>query len=532
MSQPINPAELKDVVTDGGEFALLDVRERGHYAAGHLYLAINTPLSSFELVMRARVPRLATRVIVCDDNESLADRAAQILERAGYSSVSTLQGPIAACETAGFQIFEGHYTTTYALGLHTAALNNTPEISAQTLKTKMDAGEDFIVVDTRTFEEFHQGCVPGAHSVPMAELLYRVKDLAPDPKTRVVVNCGAVARGVLGGQSLIEAVVDNPVSVLTNGARGWNMAGFPLEQGSQRSYSAVSDNARDWAGAAAGKLSATGAVHYITPAELEGWRSQREDRTLYLVDVRSFEEYAAGHIEDAIWIPGGELVGLYEDHLATMNARLCLVDDNGARATLTASWLNRMGWPDVAVLVGGLNQSELIVGVPAGHTPELDAIDVPSVTPSDLRARISKNQVLVIDVGNSCDYQTGHVPGAWWACRSKLRAKLCDLPRAEGLVLTSADGRVGKLAAGDIADSVDVPVMNLSGGTAAWKAEGYESVAGLTRILGELEDLHPGFGKRPGDDQATIVAAQQRMTDWQNGLLAKIEKDATFSFPR
>ena len=519
-------------MTDGAEFALLDVRESGHYAVGHLYLAINTPLSSLELVMRARVPRLSTRVVVCDDGEGLAHRAAQVMENAGYTDVSVFDGAMQDCEAVGFQIFEGHYATTYALGLHIGSVSQTPEISPEALKEKMDAGEDFVVIDTRTFGEFNQGCVPGARSAPMAELLYRVKDLAPNPNTEVVVNCGAVTRGVLGGQSLIEAGIENPVRVLTNGARGWAMAGLALEQGSERSYSQVSDGSRAWAGEAANSLSTTGAVQYITPAELEGWRSQAAERTLYLADVRSREEYEEGHIEGSVWIPGGELVGCYEDHVATMNARFCLVDDNGARATLVAGWLNRMGWPDVTVLVGGLGQYELVRGFPAENVPELDAIDVPTVTPSDLRARISKNQVLVVDVGASTAYQSAHIPGAWWCCRSRLPGLMATLPRAEAYVLTSQDGKAARLAAGDIVSLTGAPVMKLSGGTAAWQAEGYETVAGLTRILGELEDLHPGFGTRPGDDTATVVAARQRMAEWQNGLLPKLERDQTFKFPQ
>ena len=482
--------------------------------------------------MRARVPRLSTRVILCDDAEGLGERAARVMTGAGYPDVSVLDGRMPDCEAVGFQIFHGHYATTYALGLHIALLNEPPELNAQELKSKMDSGEDVMVVDTRTLGEFRGGCVPGARSVPMAELLYRVKDLAPDPNTQVVVNCGAITRGVLGGQSLIEAGIDNPVSVLSNGVRGWDLAGFALEEGAERSYPALSDEARVWSGEAANRLSSAGGVQYITPAELEGWRAQSGERTLYLVDVRSRNEYEEGHIEGSVWIPGGEVVGCYEDHVATMNARYCLVDDNGARATLAASWLNRMGWPDVAVLVGGLKQYSLVRGRETENIPELDAIDVPTVTPSDLRARISKNQVLVIDVGGSTRYQTAHIPGAWWSCRSKLPGLLQGLPGAECYVLTSDDGRVARLAAGDIAPLTEVPVMKLSGGTSAWKTEGYETVAGLTRTLGEIEDVHPGYGTRPGDDRATVIAAQRRMVEWQNGLLPKIEKDQTFSFPR
>lgn len=481
--------------------------------------------------MRARVPRLSTRVVLCDDGEGLAQRAADVMERAGYSNLFVFDAPVHTSEAAGFQVFQGHYVTTYALGLHIASLTGTPQISAASLKEKIEAGDDVVVFDTRTFEEYHDGCVPGAHSAPMAELLYRIKDLVPDPNTEVVVNCGAVARGVLGAQALIEAQLENPIKVLTNGARGWSMADLALEHGATRSYRPVSEHSRQWSAEAAKHLRVCANVQYITREELEQWRSQGDERTLYLVDVRSAQEYEQGRIEGAIWIPGGELVGLYEDHVATMNARFCLVDDNGARATLAASWLTRMGWPDVAVLLGGVDQYKLKRGFPEDRVPELDVIDAPTITPSDLRARISKNQVLVIDVDASTAYQTGHIPGAWWCCRSKLPVRLANLPPASAYVLTSNDGKVAKLATGDLLALTETPVMTLSGGTGAWKGQGYETVAGLTRTLGDIEDVHPGFGTRPGDDPATISAAQQRMADWQDGLMGKLSEDRTFKFP-
>ena len=100
----------------------------------------------------------------------------------------------------------------------------------------------------------------------------------------------------------------------------------------------------------------------LSPGELDIWRREADRRTLYLVDVRGREEYQAGHLPDARWIPGGQLAGCTEDYIATRNARLCLVDDDGARAVLTASWMLQAGWPEVAVLEGGLAGHDLVTG--------------------------------------------------------------------------------------------------------------------------------------------------------------------------
>ena len=48
------------MLTDGGEIALVDVRDQGPFGRGHPLLAVNVPLSGIELAIRRFVPRLST----------------------------------------------------------------------------------------------------------------------------------------------------------------------------------------------------------------------------------------------------------------------------------------------------------------------------------------------------------------------------------------------------------------------------------------------------------------------------------------
>ncbi|WP_276606459.1 rhodanese-like domain-containing protein, partial [Staphylococcus aureus] len=85
-------------------------------------------------------------------------------------------------------------------------------------------------------------------------------------------------------------------------------------------------------------------------AGLAQWQDEH-DRTTYLLDVRPPEEYEAGHLPGSRSTPGGQLVQ-ETDHVASVRgARLVLVDDDGVRANMSASWLAQMGW-QVAVLDG------------------------------------------------------------------------------------------------------------------------------------------------------------------------------------
>jgi rhodanese-related sulfurtransferase len=219
-----------------------------------------------------------------------------------------------------------------------------------------------MIVDSRPFEDFHAATVPGALNVPLAELIQRIGDLLPDPETQVVVHCGGKTRGILGAQSLINADLENPVMSLDEGTMDWVLAGGTLEEGAGRVAGPASEAAKAGALRAAEALAARFAVRRITPDELDAWRGEADRRTLYLIDVRGREEYEAGHLPGSRWIPGGQLASCVEDYLATRGARLCLVDDDGARAVLTASWMVQAGWPETAVLAGGLSGHDLVSG--------------------------------------------------------------------------------------------------------------------------------------------------------------------------
>ncbi len=73
-----------------------------------------------------------------------------------------------------------------------------------------------------------------------------------------------------------------------------------------------------------------------------------EPRALYTFDVRSPEEYAAGHPRGFRHAPGGQLVQEIDAFAPIRGALVVLYDDLGPRADMTASWLAQMGW-DVCV---------------------------------------------------------------------------------------------------------------------------------------------------------------------------------------
>jgi len=485
----IDAPQLKAQLHDGGEIAVLDAREEGVFARRHLLLASCVPLSRLELLVDDLVPRRTARVVWCDDGDGAALPAARRMAVLGYQDVAVLDGGIAAWEAAGYRLYSGVHVPSKAFAEVVEHEAGTPWISAPDLKALIDSGADIAIFDSRSYEEYHNNSIPTAISVPGAELVYRFADLIPSPTTTVIVNCGGRTRSIIGAQALINAGYRNKIMSLKDGTMAWHLADLDVVHGAMRRPPAVSEAGQRVATEAASRVAARCEVPRIDKATLAAWRAEADKRSLYLLDVRTPEEYEAGHLRGARSAPGGQLVQETDSFVATWGARIVLVDDNGVRATMTASWLRQMGWNEVAVLTAGPAEGGWVSGPHQPGVLGLEGLTVPTIEPVALREQLAAGSALVVDLDTSRHYAQGHIPGAWFAIRSRLAEALAKLPAAETLVLTSPDGALARLAAAEIAGAARVLVMVLSGGTEAWTRAGLPLETGATHMASEAGDV-------------------------------------------
>src|SRR5215831_6457124 len=119
MFRGVSPRDLKTMLADGGELALIDLREELIFSRGHLLHARSLPLSRLELRMARLVPRHDTRIVLCDDADGLAEHK-----------------------------------------------NETPSITADELDRLMSNGTDLVVLDSRPLDEYMRMSIPTAINVP------------------------------------------------------------------------------------------------------------------------------------------------------------------------------------------------------------------------------------------------------------------------------------------------------------------------------------------------------------------------------
>ena len=518
----VEPRRLRAMLVDGREMALLDVREELIYSQSHLLHARSAPLSRLELRVAALVPRCGTRIVLCDDDETLATRAADSLRRHGYTDVSILTGGVPGWAAAGFELFSGVNVPSKAFGEFVEHDSGTPGIEPQELDRLLRSRADLVVLDSRPFDEDSRMSIPTGIDVPGAELVLRARDLAPSPGTTIVVNCAGRTRSIIGAQSLINAGVPNKVVALRNGTMGWSLAGLTCETGQSRRAPPPSPDGLAWAKEAAGRVAAAYGVQRIDRAALEHFQAEAQERTLYLFDVRDPDEYRGGHLPGAVSAPGGQLVQATDQYVGTLGARIVVVDDADVRALMTASWLRQMGWRDVFVLAERGTET----GVPAPAV--LGEIDRPAarIDAAALRGLVDRGEATVIDVSTSRAYRGGHIPGAWFAIRSRLATALPKIAVEGAVVLTSEDGALASLAVDEAQALIRGPVRYLDGGNAAWTSAGHPVEPGDARMADEPIDAW----LKPYERAAGISAAMSDYLAWEIDLIDRIKRDGTCHF--
>jgi len=515
---------VRQALLDRTEIALIDVREEDPFAQEHPLWAANFPLSKIELEAWARIPRRDTRIVIYGehDGEDLAPHAALKLRELGYTDVSLLDGGLAAWIAAGGEVFRDVNVPSKSFGELVEARRHTPSLSAQEVQALIDSKADVVIVDARRFDEYQTMNIPTSTSVPGAELVLRIRELAPDPKTQVVVNCAGRTRSIIGTQSLVNAGIPNPVAALRNGTIGWKLAGQKLSHGASRRAPVEIDPAnRAQAREGARAIASRAGVRRIAFDALSSLDSP--ERTVYRFDVRTPEEYADGHLPGFTSAPGGQLVQETDHQAPVRGARIVLADDDGVRADMSASWLAQMGWEVYVVEpVDDARRSER--GVPAAQRPA--APGVATVAPATLAGWLREGDVAVIDVTASANYVKRHIPGAWFAIRAQLKQALQAIPPARRYVLTCGSSLLARFAAIDLQRLTSSEVFVLEGGTAAWADAGYPVEQGETNLSVPRTDRY----RRPYEGTDNAAAAMQAYLDWEFGLIAQLDRDKTHFF--
>ena len=497
MANLISDSELDALFKGDTPFALIDVRESGEYNSSHIPGAALIPRRRIEYIIGDSAPAKGVALVVCDDDGRRAQLAAATLERLGYSNVSVLDGGVNRWSTRDYPTEWGVNVPSKDFGEMLEVVHHVPEISAEDLHDRIERGDKLVILDTRTPEEFQRFCIPGGRSMPGGELALRITDVVNeiDEDTTVILNCAGRTRSITGTRVLQRMGIQ--ALGLKNGTSGWLLAGFELENGADRvELAEVSDEGRAAAEEYAARLAQEDGVRYLSPDALADLISRRESETVYLVDVRTDQEFADGHIPGFRSWPGGQAVQRADDLAVVKNSTIVFCCDGRARSTVTGSFYRQMGHREVYVVDGGapawaVSGRELASGVERASVAGLgDAFrSVALVSAQELNDNPPQ---VVLFVDTSQDFSGGHTPGAKWLSRSWLEIEIGDLApdKNTSIAVTCGSGRNSALAAVTLGELGYTSVSVLEGGMGAWRQAGLPVEQGLTGIVRPPADIN------------------------------------------
>ena len=547
----IEPADLHRMLREGQELALVDVRPQEKFIRGQILASVNIPYDRLDSEAPSRIPRKSVMICIVSDDDALGRLSLERLKSLGYLDVSLVSGGTTAWMSLNLPLFEDVNAESKAFGEFVEHAYNTPNITPDELHARVRDDWKPAIIDCRPRREHVFAHIPGAVNVTGGEL-YRLLPLVCDgPDQPVVVHCGGRTRGIIAAQGLINAGYSNPISVLMNGTMGWHLCGYELESGANlpdlqgdrldlnRHTELISDTVR----AKLGDLK-------IERDQFRVMLDERERRSLYVFDLRPEEE----RLEPTpLGLPAaaGQLIQATDEYIAVRGARVVLVDDDMARAAMTASWLRQMGWRETFVLAVSDADLDALHSLYL-ESPEAPDGEVGRVDAKDLSRMLEAGEAVVFDVSQSHEYLAGHVPGALYSPRAQLVAKWSDVvPADKCIVLASTKPQMSAMAAGDLSAS-GAKLRILEGGTAAWGQAGYTLDIGVEGLIGETSWLTQDFAKAiRGKEQIVkefvdwelerffdpfksqgLEDAMKKYLKWEIDLVSEWQRDGTARFAR
>jgi rhodanese-related sulfurtransferase len=101
------------------------------------------------------------------------------------------------------------------------------ETTVDEIKSRLDRGDKFLLVDVREESEWQNDHLPGATHMSKGVIERDVEKKVPDLNAEMVLYCGGGFRSALAADNLQKMGYTNVMS-MDGGVRGWREKGYPM----------------------------------------------------------------------------------------------------------------------------------------------------------------------------------------------------------------------------------------------------------------------------------------------------------------
>lgn len=178
-----------------------------------------------------------------------------------------------------------------------------------------------------------------------------------------------------------------------------------------------------------------------------------------ILDLRRAAAFADGHPDGAINIGHGTKVGYWAGWVVPADAPLILLADEAAEAQDAALQLHRVGLDRIEGTIAGGFDAWVGAGLSTARIGQMPA--------AELRDRVARGGLTLVDVRTPGEWQNGHLDGAINMPVGEIPVRAAELPR-DGTIATICEGGYrSSLAASLFAHEGFQEVTNVVGGMAA-----------------------------------------------------------------
>ena len=348
----IGAAPLNEALAGGATPVFIDTRSQAEWDKdGYIEGATLIPLPDFMNSLDQLPEDTSTPILIYCGSGHRGAIAMVALRLLGYTDVTNLGGGLGAWKAASLPVVGWiNWTATW-----TDFLTNLPAgfytIGAADLNTALVENPPFLL-DVREASEIEaSGFIAGAVNIPVREVLANL-DKLPAQDQPIVVYCASGHRGAMV-MAALRFLGWTDVRNLGGGTGAWVKAELALETGVPAAP--VAGTAPEVDATLLRDLNnflanLPDGFYTVKPADLN--TELAGGAALTMIDVRSAEDFTAGHIEGAVNMP---ITAVLADLtlLPAKDAPVVIYCASGHRGALALMALRMMGWTDVRNLGGG-----------------------------------------------------------------------------------------------------------------------------------------------------------------------------------
>lgn len=305
-------------------------------------------------------------------------------------------------------------------------------ISWEDLFTLIDAGEELFVLDIRQDDVYSKSHVQGAYRASWgAELAEKVALLPTDKPVYVYCYSGQTA-----GQAI---ALMNMLGIEAYSVKAGFSYGASKVEGYEKYMEATANELPDAGVSFDADVLAFVQDYFksvndngsfqISPADTDALNKAGE---IYVLDVRSADDYAIAHIDDAKSLPYGKDMQLGFGDLPK-DEKIAVVCYSGQTAGQTTAILRALGFDAYSMQFGMTGAKGWVnyVKTAAANKYFADFAANPMIPWADLLAKVDAGETpFILSVRSADDYNKGHVKGAYLAAwGDDLAAKVSYLPK-------------------------------------------------------------------------------------------------------